>query len=67
MSNLDRIRELGGINTEQRSKIKEQERTIKTLVLLIDELRSHFNNTKKHDVYLRATKILNDLEDQNRI
>jgi hypothetical protein len=49
------------------TKVEELQETIRRLVQVIDELRQPYNNSKRHDLYLMATKTLNELEDQGKI
>lgn len=39
--------------------------TIAILVQLVDELRQPYNNSKRHDLYQKATDTLNYLEERN--
>jgi hypothetical protein len=48
-------------------KTAELEATIQGLVRLVDELRQPFNNSSRHDLYLKATEYLNKLEDKELI
>lgn len=48
-------------------KVEEQKLTIKALVELCDQLRQPLNNTRYHDLYLRACDKLNALEDREMI
>jgi hypothetical protein len=47
--------------------IKQQKETIKTLVGMVDELRSKFNNSERHDIYLDYTERLNKLQEEGQI
>ena len=40
---------------------------IRILVDLIDELRQPYNNSRRHDLYEKATTTLNDLEDRGQL
>jgi uncharacterized coiled-coil protein SlyX len=53
--------------SELKQKVKEQETTIKMLVITVDELRSPLMNSNLHYLYERATAVLNHLEKEHRI
>jgi len=50
-----------------RGEIGRKTVTIKKLVEMIDELRQPYNNSKRHDLYLKATDMLNDFENEGWI
>jgi hypothetical protein len=48
-------------------RITQMRETITTLVSLCDQLRQPLNNTRYHDLYLKACETLNDLEERGLI
>ena len=46
---------------------KVRAETIVELVALVDILRQQFNNSKRHDLYLKVTNYLNELADKEII
>jgi hypothetical protein len=52
----------------QRAKlVAQKDKTIKRLVELCDELRQPFNNSIRHDLYLKACQVLNEMEENGEI
>jgi hypothetical protein len=50
-----------------RGEIGRKAMTIRKLVALVDELRQPYNNGKRHDLYLKATDMLNEFQDEGWI
>jgi hypothetical protein len=67
INGMKELRRDGDLFNARRWLVLQDKKTIKALVELVDELRQPFNNSPRHDLYLKATGILNQMEDEGRI